>query len=486
MSIWSARAHGRRATRFAIVVVLIAVCRGSAAQPSLEDRYRADKLLQDARWLAHQGNVAEACRKFEESQRRDPRAGTLLELATCHQREGKTAKAWRELTQARELARGATSAYTRTYFESRIAPAIAALEPELSRITVTLAPGDPETSLELTLDGDVFGKESLGTPIPVDPGDHSLTASAPGRETWETTIVVAPRQHDQSVLVPVLPRTVARASVPVTAADVPTPTRRPPTQPGAPSPTGLSVGVTTVAVFQQNESQSTLVGVVNASYNVTAALAPFVRLAGVFNKPAAQPEAWGFANPALGATLGIPLGRFFKLGALLGVAIPVGSAGGDHPDPAVAAAMRSGLAGGGAVFASSYFDVFPGLRLTLSAAGFTLQAKSTLNQLFRVRGAAPDETVTLLNSGASAAYAIVPVLSVFAQFAEARFLSTPSFVAAAPAAREDEYLGGGVALNLKPGRTVGFQPSVLYARAIDLPKRDRNFQLIEIALAVTM
>lgn len=157
------------------------------------DRAFAEQLFRTGQELMGAGNYAEACPKFAESQRLDPGTGTVLNLALCHEREGKLASAWSEYNDVLTLARRDQRPDRVEYAQQRLA----ALEPRLSRLTIELAADGDVPGLEVRLDGRVLGRPALGIATPVDPGVHRVSASAPGKQPWTSTIAIAAVASDQ-------------------------------------------------------------------------------------------------------------------------------------------------------------------------------------------------------------------------------------------------------------------------------------------------
>ena len=94
--------------------------------------------------------------------------GTVLNLASCHEREGMTASAMAECDGR----------------DDRVAFAdehMKALERRLSMLIIVVPPEADRPDLSITRDGIVFGRAAWGTRIPVDPNTHVIEASAPGK-----------------------------------------------------------------------------------------------------------------------------------------------------------------------------------------------------------------------------------------------------------------------------------------------------------------
>ncbi len=162
------------------------------------DKAAAESLFQDGKEAMKQGNYEQACGLFGASFDAEPSVGALLNLARCHQKRGKTASAWAVYRDAAAMA--ARSGQTdreqgaRRYAEQ--------LEPELSRLTISVA--SPPTGLEVTRDGTPVAQSTYGTPLPVDPGEHEIVATAPGYKSWTTTVILGDGGDRQTLPIPAL------------------------------------------------------------------------------------------------------------------------------------------------------------------------------------------------------------------------------------------------------------------------------------------
>jgi hypothetical protein len=188
----------RRTTTIVLAVVLVAL--PAHAEPTPADRALATELFDQARDLQAHDKLAEACPKFQESQRLDPSPGTLLNLANCHEAEGRTATAWSEFNEALAVAEREGQSERVAFAESHIA----ALAPRLSRLIIVVPRELDASPVEITRDGTQISRVALRTAMPIDPGSHRVDVHAPGFLPWSTTIEIVAAERRELVVGPLV------------------------------------------------------------------------------------------------------------------------------------------------------------------------------------------------------------------------------------------------------------------------------------------
>ena len=179
----------------------------AAGDPGV-DKGMAEALFRAAKDLQAQGQLADACPKFAESHRLDPKPGTILNLATCHELEGRTASAWADYAEAATFAARAHQAEREKLARSKVEE----LGKRLSYVTFRF----PDVKdLIVLLDGKALTTAAAGTRVPIDPGEHLIDARAPGKKSWANHVKIEPGPGEQTVVVPMLGDDSAAAGPPV-------------------------------------------------------------------------------------------------------------------------------------------------------------------------------------------------------------------------------------------------------------------------------
>src|SRR6186713_826673 len=153
----------------------LAVCCVAVSLPTLAhaeagaaQKAAAESLFDDGLKAMKSGHFSEACPKLEESQRIDPAIGTLLYLAECYEKSGRTASAWATFREAASAASAAGQADRARQGKARADR----LEENLSKLTISVATANKSIpSFQVTRSGETVQAPLFDSAVPVDPGN---------------------------------------------------------------------------------------------------------------------------------------------------------------------------------------------------------------------------------------------------------------------------------------------------------------------------
>jgi hypothetical protein len=198
------------------MAVLLCATSAHAQQRTSAEKAAAESLFDHAMEYLKAGDLQAACENFEKSQKIDPAVGTLLYLAECYERTGRTASAWATFREAASLARALRETDRATIGDQRAAR----LESQLSRVTIDTANVQAIANLTVLQDGVPLNPALFGASIPIDPGSHTLRAEAPGYEPWTREFVVEAGARATTLDVPMLvAKPVASPAEPIRAVE---------------------------------------------------------------------------------------------------------------------------------------------------------------------------------------------------------------------------------------------------------------------------
>jgi hypothetical protein len=172
-----------------------------AAPTAAQDAESAEALFDRGVADMEAGRYEKACPAIKESQRLDPRPGTLFTLAECEAKRGRLATA---LGHYRDYLALYPKLLPEQQEKHKKREAIAraqqaALELEVPALKLSLSPSVPRGTV-VTRDGVVVAEAGLGVAVPIDPGEHVVTVQAPGAPAIIRRVVLGPGDRKQILL----------------------------------------------------------------------------------------------------------------------------------------------------------------------------------------------------------------------------------------------------------------------------------------------
>jgi hypothetical protein len=209
----------RRLAAVVVVVLALPASPAAAAEPD-----PAEALFNRGVAQMEAGAYEDACPAIEQSYKLDPRPGTLFALADCEAKRGRLATAVTRYDDylALHATLPADKKSKQGNREKLAREQRALLGPLVPELTLVLPRTAPRGTI-VTRDGAVVAESALGVPFAVDPGDHLVTARAPGGAVTELHLKLQRGEH-KSLAVEVREAAAAPVAAPPAA---PAPDRGP-------------------------------------------------------------------------------------------------------------------------------------------------------------------------------------------------------------------------------------------------------------------
>jgi hypothetical protein len=193
----------KRAAVAVLASGLVLSSRASAQGAPEADATKADETFHAGHRLLKDGKFADACPKFEESQRADPASGTLLALAYCQELSGLLASACGNYRAAADLA----AKEGQTERQKAATERAEALAKRVSTLTVQVpAELSRQPGLQIRRDGIALERTAHNVAIPLNGGTHAIEVTAPGYERWAGVVTLQNEADHKTLALPTLER----------------------------------------------------------------------------------------------------------------------------------------------------------------------------------------------------------------------------------------------------------------------------------------
>lgn len=185
------KAHGSTSVAERAAALAIALAFAATPARAAEPDATAEELFQQGRRAMDAGDLAKGCRLLEQSLAAEDAAGTLLNLALCHEKLGRLVPAAAEFRRVEERALGASppdtgrATFARQHLE--------AIRPKVAWLAFAWAPGVAEPAgVDVRVDGRELARADWESGAPLEPGDHAVRVTSPGGLLLATTVSIAP------------------------------------------------------------------------------------------------------------------------------------------------------------------------------------------------------------------------------------------------------------------------------------------------------
>jgi hypothetical protein len=180
--------------RSAQLILPIALTPQSAWAQDKQELSKARAQFQRAIELEQAGNCTTALETFREVGQVRMTPQVRFHIAACEEKLGRlvTALGGYQLAFADADSVGED-------FKSEVDRAVTRLQGAIPKLVIVRSTG--AEAAEIQLDGEALGASSVGVPVPLDPGPHSVTAKAPGTLPFHETVTIAENEQKSVAVV---------------------------------------------------------------------------------------------------------------------------------------------------------------------------------------------------------------------------------------------------------------------------------------------
>ncbi len=171
-----------------VPVLAVAFTPRSAFAQDKKELSKARALFQRAIELEQAGNYTQALEQFRDVGQVRMTPQVRFHIASCEEKLGRlvTALGGYELALADAETVGED-------FKNEVDTAVTRLRASIPKLVIQRGTG--AEAAEIELDGVALGASSVGVPVPLDPGPHSVNAKAPGSLPFSQTVTIAENEQ---------------------------------------------------------------------------------------------------------------------------------------------------------------------------------------------------------------------------------------------------------------------------------------------------
>lgn len=184
----------------ALLAALMLLLAPAAVQAQRPKGKEALQLFEHGKKLLKAGKAEQACRALEQSLEAEEAVNTFYQLGLCYETRDRYLEGHKYYLRAATMARTAGDQQRADVAQQQADK----LKPKIPKLVVVVPPDSRVDGLVVERDGKAVASADWGKAVPVDPGEHTITAKAEGRADWSTKATASKTGGVSKVQIPKL------------------------------------------------------------------------------------------------------------------------------------------------------------------------------------------------------------------------------------------------------------------------------------------